>query len=55
MRALFMAMGPTVQAGITVDPVHNVDVYPYMAEVLGLKMPPDLDGRAGYIRRLISK
>jgi predicted AlkP superfamily pyrophosphatase or phosphodiesterase len=55
MRALFLAWGPTVRAGATVDPIRNVDVYPFMAELLGLEPAPDLDGRAGYIKGLLTK
>ena len=55
MRALFLAWGPTIRAGATVDPIHNVDVYPFVADVLGLKPAADLDGRAGYVRGLISR
>jgi hypothetical protein len=53
--ALFLAWGPTVRAGATVDPIRNVDVYPFMAELLGLEPAPDLDGRAGYIKGLLTK
>jgi predicted AlkP superfamily pyrophosphatase or phosphodiesterase len=53
MRALFLAWGPNVRAGATVDPIHNVDVYPFIVEVLGLKPAADIDGRSGYVRRLI--
>lgn len=55
MRALFLAWGPTVRPGATVDPVHNVDIYPLIAEILGLKPAADLDGRAGLVRGLISR
>jgi predicted AlkP superfamily pyrophosphatase or phosphodiesterase len=55
MRALFLAWGPTIRAGATVAPVHNVDVYPFIADILGLKPAADLDGRAGYVRGLITR
>jgi predicted AlkP superfamily pyrophosphatase or phosphodiesterase len=55
MRALFLAWGPAIRAGATVDPVRNVDVYPFIAEVLGLQPAADLDGRPGYVRGLITR
>jgi hypothetical protein len=55
MRALFLAMGPTVRAGATVGPVRNIDVYPLLAEILGLQPPPDIDGRSGAIRTMIER
>ena len=55
MRALFLAFGPKIRAGATVDPIHNVDVYPFVAEVLGLKPAADIDGRSGYVRRLLQQ
>lgn len=53
MRALFLAWGPGIKPGATVDPIRNVDVYPFIAEVLGLKPAADLDGRPGFVRKLI--
>lgn len=55
MQALFLAVGPTIRPGVVVDKVHNVDVYPLMAELLGLKPAEQIDGRAGHIRKLIAR
>ena len=55
MQALFLAVGPTIRAGVVVDKVHNVDVYPLMAELLGLKAATDIDGRSGHIRKMIAR
>ena len=49
MRATFLAMGPGIRAGVTVDEVENVDVYPLMTELLGLRAAAGIDGRAGRI------
>ena len=54
MRAVFVAMGPTIRAGHVIEDIRNVDVYPLMAEVLGLRTPDGLDGVNGYLRRLVS-
>ena len=54
MRAIFVAMGPTIRAGHIIEDIRNVDVYPLMTEVLGLRTPDGLDGVNGYLRRLVS-
>ena len=53
MQAMFAVMGPGVRAGITVPAVENVDVYPFLTEVLGLTPATQLDGRPGHIRDLV--
>ena len=53
MHGVFLAAGPGIRAGTTVDRVEAVDVYPFLAEILRLRPAPDLDGRAGRIRGLI--
>ena len=55
MRATFLAMGPGIRAGVTVDEVENVDVYPLMTELLGLRAAAGIDGRAGRIGASIRK
>ena len=54
MRAIFVAMGPGLQKGVVVDPVDNVDVYPFMTELLGLRPAEGLDGKPGRIRSALS-
>jgi predicted AlkP superfamily pyrophosphatase or phosphodiesterase len=55
MHALFVAAGPGIRAGLTVPRVENIDVYPFMAELLGLRPAPGIDGRAGAIRRALER
>jgi predicted AlkP superfamily pyrophosphatase or phosphodiesterase len=55
MRATFIAMGPTIRAGLRVGEVENIDVYPFMAELLGLRPAEGIDGKAGRIRTLIAR
>jgi predicted AlkP superfamily pyrophosphatase or phosphodiesterase len=46
MRASFMAWGPAFKNGITIDGFENVNVYPLVAEILGLKYDPkNIDGK----------
>jgi predicted AlkP superfamily pyrophosphatase or phosphodiesterase len=53
MHAIFAVMGPGVRAGVTIPVVENVDVYPFLTEVLELAAAPQIDGRPGLIRKLV--
>ena len=55
MRATFVAMGPGIRSGATVGEVENIDVYPLMTELLGLKAAAGIDGRPGRIRSMIAR
>ena len=55
MRALFVIAGPEVRRGLMVPAVENVDVYPLMTELLGLRAAEGIDGTPGRIRELVSK
>lgn len=55
MRAIFLIAGPGIRKGVTIPEVENVDVYPLMTELLGLKPAAGIDGRAGRIRELVSE
>jgi alkaline phosphatase D len=46
MKASFFAAGPDIVAGKTVAPFENVNLYPWLAHLLGLTIPPDqkMDG-----------
>ena len=43
MKASFFAAGPDIVSGKTVAPFENVNLYPWMAHMLGLT-PPKTDG-----------
>jgi len=43
MKASFFAAGPDIVAGKTVAPFENVNLYPWLAHMLGLT-PPTTDG-----------
>jgi predicted AlkP superfamily pyrophosphatase or phosphodiesterase len=36
MKAIFIAAGPDIKAGVTLEPFENVNVYPLIAKILGL-------------------
>jgi predicted AlkP superfamily pyrophosphatase or phosphodiesterase len=43
MRGLLVTAGPRVRRGVTIPPIENVHLYPFMCEVLGLR-PASHDG-----------
>ncbi|HUB81931.1 MAG TPA: ectonucleotide pyrophosphatase/phosphodiesterase [Bryobacteraceae bacterium] len=45
MDAIFYAAGPNVKPGMALKPFENVNVFPFITRILGLKNPPDLDGK----------
>jgi predicted AlkP superfamily pyrophosphatase or phosphodiesterase len=49
MHAMFLVVGPDIRAGATVEEVNNVDVYPFLTELLELQPAREIDGRAGWI------
>ncbi len=44
MHAIFYAVGPNVKPAAKIPSFENVNVYPFIAKILGLKTPDDLDG-----------
>ena len=52
MRAIFYAVGPDIRAGAKVEPFENVDLYPFMAEILGLKIAA-VDGHLDDLRKAL--
>ena len=54
MKAIFYAAGPDIRAGVTVQPFENVDVYPLIAWILGLKTGA-IDGRLRPLQPILAK
>lgn len=48
MRAAFMALGPGVREGVTVDDVRAIDLAPSLAYALGLPAPANASGQVRY-------
>ncbi len=44
MHGFFIATGPNINPGISLGPVENVDIYPFMTAILGLQASAKLDG-----------
>jgi predicted AlkP superfamily pyrophosphatase or phosphodiesterase len=54
MKALFLVTGPGIRAGASIPEVRNVDVYPFLTELLGLTAAKDIDGQPGAISRHVT-
>jgi predicted AlkP superfamily pyrophosphatase or phosphodiesterase len=54
MRAIFYAVGPDIRAGVRVQPFENVDVYPFIAEILGMKIKA-IDGHLGGLAKALRR
>lgn len=54
MRAIFFATGPQIRAGVAVPPFANVNVYPLIAEILGLPIGK-IDGDVKVLDGILKK
>jgi predicted AlkP superfamily pyrophosphatase or phosphodiesterase len=53
MQGIFLAMGPRIRAGEMLPPFENVNVYPLIAHLLGLKPYPGIDGRLEVLQPIL--
>ena len=49
MHGLFLISGPRVRRGATIPAFENVNIYPFLTEVLGLTPASDIEGRRGWL------
>jgi alkaline phosphatase D len=49
MKAIFFAAGPDIRPGVQLKPFENVNIYPFIAEILGLQAP-EVDGSLEVLR-----
>jgi hypothetical protein len=54
MKAIFYAAGPDIRAGVTVAPFENVDLYPFIAKILGLQIGP-IDGHLKSLQKALNE
>ena len=54
MKAIFYAEGPDIRAGVRLKSFDNIDVYPFVAKLLGLETPP-IDGVLGPLEPALKK
>jgi hypothetical protein len=54
MKAIFYAEGPDIKPGVKLDSFENVNIYPFVAKILGLKAPAT-DGTLDALRPALKK
>lgn len=52
MGAIFYAKGPNIKPGSRIDSLENVDVYPFVAHILGITKLPPIDGNVSGLMSL---
>jgi alkaline phosphatase D len=52
MRAFFLAVGPDIRSGTKLEPFENVNVYPLVANILGLNAPK-VDGNLNVLSKIL--
>ena len=52
MHGIFYAIGPNIIPKSRVDAFENVNIYPFLAKILGLKLPAELDGSPAVLESL---
>lgn len=54
VNGIFYAMGPNVKKGMKLKPFENIHVYPFVAKMLGLKIP-EIDGDVKVLEGVIKR
>lgn len=55
MKATFFAWGPEFKDGLNIDEFSNVNVYPLVAKILGLKIDQPIDGKLKVVKKILKK
>lgn len=55
MKAAFFAWGPEFKNNLIIDEFSNVNVYPLVAEILGLKLENKIDGKLKILKETLKK
>jgi predicted AlkP superfamily pyrophosphatase or phosphodiesterase len=55
MHGIFLVAGPGVRRGVELPRVANVDIYPFVTELLQLRPAAKIDGASGRIRGLVMR
>jgi predicted AlkP superfamily pyrophosphatase or phosphodiesterase len=55
MGAIFLAMGPGIAGGQTIEGFESIHVYPFVTHVLGLQANPDADGRLAVLAPILGR
>jgi hypothetical protein len=53
MAATFVAYGPAFKSGVKINEMDNLEVYPIISEILGLKLMGDVDSKGNILRQAL--
>ena len=54
MKAVFYAQGPMFKNGLIIEEFRNVNIYPLLAYILGLKIDHDIDGKLKILNPILN-
>ncbi len=52
MHAIFYAWGKDIKKGLTIPSFDNIHVYPFVAYLLGIESPKDIDGKLKVLKKI---
>ena len=55
MKATFFAWGTEFKNNLVIDEFENINVYPLVAEILGLKITEPIDGKLKVLKKIVKK
>lgn len=55
MKATFFAWGPEFKTDLVIDEFENINIYPLVAEILGLKITEPVDGKLKILKETLKK
>ena len=55
MHGIFFANGPMVKEGISILPFENIHIFPLLANILGLPIPDDIDGKLEILEPILKE
>jgi hypothetical protein len=55
MKATFFAWGPEFKNNLVIDEFQNINVYPLVAEILGLKIDQPIDGKLKVLKGILKE
>jgi len=53
MQGIFYARGPQIKKGKTIQPFQNIHVYPFIAQLLGLRVTARIDGKPEVLKEVL--
>jgi alkaline phosphatase D len=54
MRGIFYAAGPDLKTGLTIQEFQNIHIYPLIAHILSLTVPPGIDGQLSVLAPILA-